>query len=551
VRDVNDTWRKNATASLLIVVWYLFAWLAIRPLSDAPVVDSWIYQHAVKAPWRAGRPNFAGFTKAMPVGQVLYGVLWTRLFGSTSASFDLSVAVAGAAGALMMYALARRCGAQHSSALLATALLVCNPCYLFLSFSFMSEVPFLTLLIGCNLAFACADGARNEGRWIWLAAALGVAAFTIRPFGAAAILGMAIAMLLYERRPSDGRAIARRLIPVATALVACAAFWIWVTRENQSWSLELNELAIRNYFFLVPALGYFKGWLIGPLLYLGLVLAPLALVHAVTSWRRAVPLALIIFALAIVLTAIDDHLVWKIPECKCFGGWPGALVVNGMPENFHWHGATGWIVAALASTGAAGLCVVAMEVIPRMGRAAAAVALTAAIYWAGILPLWFFSDRYDLVMVPAGCLLLAIAPLRRGHTPTTRTITLTVAAAMTTMMGLLSLGGVYAYQRGAQSVVEARDALISKGVLRDEIDAGYSLNGEDLYRYPAAGIDTQSDEPGIPMITSAKMSLYTIAAAPQLDADVIKRFSWPGAFGFGQRPLYVLHRLSGKSAPCR
>jgi hypothetical protein len=49
-----------------------------------------------------------------------------------------------------------------------------------------------------------------------------------------------------------------------------------------------------------------------------------------------------------------------------------------------------------ASAGAVGLCVAAAEV-PRMGRAAAAVMLTAALYWAAMLPLWFFSDRYDLV----------------------------------------------------------------------------------------------------------------------------------------------------------
>jgi hypothetical protein len=114
------------------------------------------------------------------------------------------------------------------------------------------------------------------------------------------------------------------------------------------------------------------------------------------------------------------------------------------------------------------------------------------------------------------------------------------ATAMMLAMGLMSLGGVYAYQRGSQAVVEARDELISRKIPRAEIDAGYSLNGEDLYRYPAGRIDEQSDEQGIPMITAGNLSLYTVAAAPLPETRVVERFWWPGPFGTGQRPLYVL-----------
>jgi hypothetical protein len=128
--------------------WYLLSWIVVRPLSDAPVVDSWLYQHAVEALRRTGHLQFAGFTQAEPAGQVVYGVLWSRLFGATSASFDVSVALLGAMGALALYALARRFGARHTPALLAIRLLICKPCYLFLSFSFMSEVPFLLQNVG-------------------------------------------------------------------------------------------------------------------------------------------------------------------------------------------------------------------------------------------------------------------------------------------------------------------------------------------------------------------------------------------------------------------
>src|SRR5581483_1162187 len=315
--------------------------MVARPLSDAPVVDSWIYQHAVRALAETGRLRFGGYTQAMPVGQTLYGLAWSRLFGPSAPSLDLSVALLGIAGALMLYVLARRCGARPETALLATGLLICNPCYLFLSFSFMTEVPFLAPLLGCHLAFACAEGSRHEQRWLWLAATLAIVAFAVRPFGGAALIGCAAALVLYERElwRRAHRALprlVRRLAPFAFASIACAAFWIGLVHAMRPWNLADSEARSLNAFFLVPAPRYLKLWLLWPLLYLGLVLAPLALVQAALRWRRALVIASAVLAAAIVITAFEDHFVWSTPDCRCFGGWPGALTLHGMPRRLRW-----------------------------------------------------------------------------------------------------------------------------------------------------------------------------------------------------------------------
>ncbi len=80
-------------------------------------------------------------------------------------------------------------------------------------------------------------------------------------------------------------------------------------------------------------------------------------------------------------------------------------------------------------------------------------------------------------------------------------------------MGLMSLGGTYAYQRGMGVILATRNELEREGVPRTAIDAGYALNGEDLYRYPKHGIEKMKLEAGIPMITSQKICDYTIASA--------------------------------------
>ena len=115
----------------------------------------------------------------------------------------------------------------------AAAMLVCNPCYLFLSFSFMSEISFLAALFGSHLAFANAEDKRRIP-YLWLSASLAIVAFAVRPFGGAAILGSIGAMMFYEQRQlprsrTEMVRVASMLMPFAFALLGCALIWIWLT----------------------------------------------------------------------------------------------------------------------------------------------------------------------------------------------------------------------------------------------------------------------------------------------------------------------------------
>jgi hypothetical protein len=93
------------------VLWFALVFLLARPLANGPVADSWIYFRTL-ARLKAGVMSLPGYTAAIPVAQILYGVLWARLFGLTYVSLDWSVALLGIAGAMLFYLLARRCNAS-------------------------------------------------------------------------------------------------------------------------------------------------------------------------------------------------------------------------------------------------------------------------------------------------------------------------------------------------------------------------------------------------------------------------------------------------------
>ena len=143
--------RAGWAAAAAVVGWYALALVILHPLTDAPVVDSWLYAFSVRRFLRTGEIRFAGFTQAMPIAQVLYGVGWAHAFGGDSVSLEISTVVLAVLCGVMFHALAIKCGAPRWQALAATGLLICNPCFTFLSFSFMTEIPFLTAMVAALL----------------------------------------------------------------------------------------------------------------------------------------------------------------------------------------------------------------------------------------------------------------------------------------------------------------------------------------------------------------------------------------------------------------
>jgi hypothetical protein len=511
-----------------MICWYGLVYCLIRPLTGAPVGDSWVYEHAVVHFNRTGEIQFAGFTQALPVAQVLYGALWSRIFGATSPSLDLSTAVLGMIGGLLLYYLARRCGAGVGSASAAAALLVCNPCYLFLSFSFMTEVPFIAALLASYLAFAHATA--GSRKWLWLAGFAAAVGFAIRPFTVTAIGGEAAALFIRGRKEREKR-LARlaNLTPLIVALIVCAGFWLWIIVLNpEPWMFKYQMHRLRSGFWLVPLRTYLVRGFLAPAIYLGAVLSPLAAVHAVARWGSRLAMGIVtLTGIAVLLT---HGSVTDLTSITCFGGSCSALVLNGQPLHRlpAW---LAWSMLVIGVIGFAGICSAVCEVVRSGDRVVIALLSGTVMYWLLMPCLWFFSDRYDLVTVPAAGLILALARPERWQASM-------ATAGMTIVLAFVSVAGTASYHCSMQQVVNQTEILLRQGIPRRQIDAGYSLNGRDLYVYPVGG--QTEHEPSIPLVIGSSILPYVIATSRMPNTAIWREFSGCGPLGFGDRPLFVL-----------
>ncbi|HEY2108052.1 MAG TPA: glycosyltransferase family 39 protein, partial [Candidatus Binataceae bacterium] len=295
------------TAASAIVAWYAIVLAAASPLANGPVVDSWLYAHSTRDFIAGGRIRFAGYSQVMPFAQILYGASWARLFGAGDRSLALSVAFLGASGAIFFYLLMRRSGADHENSMLATAILAFNPCYLFLSFSFMTEIPFLTALLASLLAATRAIQTRSTAMH-WLAAGLIVIAFLVRPFALAAIPGCALALVFdtMRRQTAPARAIRVLLPQLAPYLLSfglCVLASLIVARlEPTPFLLARHFRDLRSAFGRSLFTVYLRGGILEPVLYLGLVLAPLAVPLGLgIRPKRGLALGIILFTIGAAL----------------------------------------------------------------------------------------------------------------------------------------------------------------------------------------------------------------------------------------------------------
>jgi len=101
-------------------------------------------------------------SQANLVGLTVWGAGWSQLLGFSFTTLTYSTLFMSFVALFSFYGVARATGTPPWGALLGTALLAYNPLFVHLSYSFMTDVPFIALmLLSC---FCYIRGAQGHGR---------------------------------------------------------------------------------------------------------------------------------------------------------------------------------------------------------------------------------------------------------------------------------------------------------------------------------------------------------------------------------------------------
>lgn len=187
--------------SLILLGWVLVL-LLLPPQHEYPIIDDWIYAGSVRTMLQTGTFVMPPATQANLVGLTLWGAAWCKLLGFNFTILTYSTLFMSLICLFTFYAIARLVNVPPWGALLGTALLGFNPIFVHLSYSFMTDVPFLTLtLLACYCYMRGIQEHEPAARvpsLLWFAAGglFSGWAFLIRQFGVLVPLAFLLYLLM-------------------------------------------------------------------------------------------------------------------------------------------------------------------------------------------------------------------------------------------------------------------------------------------------------------------------------------------------------------------
>ena len=180
-------------AALTVVgaVWVAMI-LCVNPAGDFPLNDDWVYAGAVKSIVAGSGFHIPGPTIANLIVQAYWGALFCLPFGFSYIALHVSTLVLGLAGLAFFYGSVREMGGSRPIALFATLTLAVDPLFFDLANSFMTDVPFVSLMAIATYAFI--RGLRRPSlSWLVVGIVGAMVTILLRQVGIALLLAFAVA----------------------------------------------------------------------------------------------------------------------------------------------------------------------------------------------------------------------------------------------------------------------------------------------------------------------------------------------------------------------
>ncbi len=220
---------------IITVIWFIII-LIINPIGEFPLIDDWQYSRMVS--------QRLGFDIHLPTpptaspafASTLWGMLWVYIFGFSHTILRISTLTLSWIALLGYYQWLKLLGTKSTYALIGVILLIINPFWLQLSFSFMTDVPFAAFAIISLYAFTSYLLNNQNNILLFIIALFFLIGATLtRQLGIAVAIGYGLAVMtaVLQRK----MAIYHLIIAIVVCIVAIAALKI-----HDYWLASLGTL---------------------------------------------------------------------------------------------------------------------------------------------------------------------------------------------------------------------------------------------------------------------------------------------------------------------
>ncbi|HEX3109081.1 MAG TPA: hypothetical protein VHU41_08300 [Thermoanaerobaculia bacterium] len=521
----------------------------IHPAGNFPANDDWDFAIATWAFARTGHFHFTNFTAVSLRAVVLWGAMWTRLFG---ASFDVlraSTLALAAATLPVVHTILRRANAGAFGRIVGTLAFTFHPIFIWSACTYMTEVPFVFVSALAFLFFLRAFQEDRFGLAI-VATLLAVASWFVRQTGITNLFAP-LAIVLVERRALTPH-WRRYAALIASGLVLFAVLLIakpqWLAGSVAEFAGHFQEWH-QETFRLPQQIAQVDHYTIFNLQNAALFLLPLTLPLLVPSGRRwlrwevvlAVAAGVLLFARVQSVAAAGQLLPYFSSCCDIL---PGNIFTNwGLgPQTLTDTWSRGGNYPVLLTHGARllltyGSVVIAIALATVLGRAlanrrelTARLAIGTAI--AGTMALFgaqFYFDRYELDSAWAAAVaLVVLVPWQRRACRALAVVALIAIAAF----DVCAVHDYFEWNRARWTAIES---LRARGVPVNQLDGG-SEASNFLERWTMTRREWRSSLANPPRA-------YVIAFGPISGYRTIETRRWRSWLGRRAGAIVTLERL--------
>jgi 4-amino-4-deoxy-L-arabinose transferase-like glycosyltransferase len=326
-RTLKETYETHPGLLLLATSWTL-AILLVNPLRDTAIIDDWSYALTVRHWIETGKYVLNDWAAANIPFQALWGRAFSQVFGYSFISLRISTLTLSLCGTSAFYFFARDHGLRSIEAGLASLLLFASPLVLYLSFTFMTDVPFLAWLIIAMLFYSRAFK-RCSYVYMLLGSLATSAAILTRQFGVVLIAAVIVVWILRHTQHRWYFFVVGLAFPVVAAILQTSASPNWTAQRlliEQSNYLHDFSTCIQEIVWRIPIIFHYLALFTIPLVLTMLLLLPWELSRGglASSPMRQV----IVIALALYMAAILFYRYAK--------GSAKAMLIPYLPWNY-WH----------------------------------------------------------------------------------------------------------------------------------------------------------------------------------------------------------------------
>jgi hypothetical protein len=553
--------------------------ILISPVGEFPLNDDWIYTKTVQHLLETGHYQAHPYLNATLVLQTYWGALFCKLFGFTFTTLRCSTLVLSCINAWAVARCGLSLGLSRPWSLLCGTVVMTHPLMLGLSYSFMTDIPFLTLATLSGLCFLKALR-RLSTPLVLLGSVFGVGSFFVRQFGLLVPLAFVLTLGLLQFHQHIRPRVQTWLAVLIPWVLAAFLYWIFAP-ALQSETPILESVGDRRWVVLLDSLRYLPIVLTG----LGAIVLPLGLVQTwqeFRDWNKQqwllfcgfCSVSLFTFALPQILFVLNQALVHK--ESLWLKNFPyrmpffanGILLNLGFGNDWNPHldnypiidCVYGWWVVTILGLGVGGSIFVKVweqlqfwcrsrsSQIKMFQKRDAQILFLWAWMFLVLLVLWnpwrsILTDRYLLAAYVPLTLVIALEIQRFSHRRAIKWAALWTGIIL--ILGLVLVQDYMAWNRTAamaQSKLMTQDRIPAAAIVGIDALNGWYNSEQYMKRYNTRNWwDLNIGGKGRWVLDNQ----YVIASKePRSGYQAIKRMPYFSWLGWQRRTVFIFKRLS-------